>query len=306
MKRVREIVDRLPFDIRAESLAVELLLNNEEELDFTQFMISPVGPGDRRVGKEVKKMYPLHSQFLDEDIYVLEVARHTAADHLPLDLLYDKQNAPEDDVEKAEYLEKRMRAARTFFRPFHQVMAYPAIEIEYWERMASARLPDSVADLWSLGKYEPLLNDIQRQVLLRIIPAAPLIAGNRERTALALSILLDKKVNLEELPPDPIPFSPETIQALGRAELGSNFVIGEQMNDRTRSIRVNLFGVEPREVEQFLPGMPRYRLITELFFHYLIPLEIEWKLQIYTYSDPEDFTLDATSHTSILGYTTNL
>jgi hypothetical protein len=303
---MREIVDRLPFDVKAESLVVELLLNGEEELDFTQFMISPLGPGDRRVGKEVKNMYPLHSQFLDRDIYILETARYNIADHLPIHMIYDKQNAPVDEVEKAEYMDRAIKSARMFFRPFHQVMAYPAVEIEYWERMASRQLPDSVVDLWELREFEDILDDVQYQILLRIIPAAPLIVGDWKLTALALSLLLDKKVDIEELPPEPIAFETGTTPPLGKADLGVNFVVGDTINDRMRSINVKIYGIEPPEIEQHLPGKPQYLLITNLFFYYLISIEIDWKLHIFTHRDPDDFTLSSTSHTSILGYTTNL
>lgn len=306
MKELKRIWQRLPFDIRAESLAAELIENNDVYLDINQLLITPTGPGGRRAGKEVKGISALHSPFVGGEVYYLEVARHSLADELPEAMVYDESVTSDDVAEKAAELDEQLAMARSFFRPFEQVMHFPRIELEFWERRASAQLPEAVFAHLRTQAFDELLSPSEQETLMALLPFMDQVVGQPRLTGQVLSALVDKPVDVAEVPPQTVDLPADASPGLGRLRLGVDSVLGQRLADGTKNFAIQVKEIKPEEVQAFLPGGTTRRAIEEVYLHYLLPLNIDYQIQILATEVGEGFTLAADADTSVLGYTTNL
>lgn len=302
----------LPFDLTVESFVATLInrinelnhINNDSDpaLDQTLFFVEPQGSAQRIISDEIKAREIKNP--LDEkkpSSYYLSINREGIYHTLP-----PKIFAPPDHKENKDYL-----SPLRFFQPFEFAAYQARIAIELWEQKVLKVLPDSLSGFWNLqsGKTESgdlILNAAQERALFYLLPLAHRITGNFKLTEECFSAILQKKVLLKHLAP-PTHLSQETLPNLGAAILGDDFILGDKFTDGIPAVEVQIFEVLPMELDSFLLEEGKnYQILENILFPYFLPLELVRKTVIFTEKDDEDFSLSASGHTSILGYTTNL
>lgn len=286
------------FDIRAETLAANLLAHADEvmeDFDIDQIIIAPKGNQRRRIGRDVEE---IKRKYFDNDsVLMLHINRKGLFDTLPQNLFIRLDETYKHAKEKTKAINHQIAEARKFFLPFEQAIFHSRIRVEQLEQKYTETFPKFIHDIWGLSEFEGCLSDRQRFLLCYIIPEAHRMVGDWQLTGLIFEAILQKPVNLNFVPPVELSRAEEAGIANG-SKLGADIVLGDTFQDDIPALEVIIKGITNRDLPDFMPEGINRRLLEDLLYSYFLPLDLFVITKIEVTEDSKGFTFG----NAILGY----
>jgi hypothetical protein len=273
------------FDIRAEALAAALLARAaeaQEKLDVEQVIVAPQGTARRRSNREVKAVRK--KQYEQDTVLFIEIHRKGLFDTLPEGLFLRLNEEYDSPLIRTRAIAQQIKDARKFFLPFEQALYLPRIEAEGLEQEWTERFPHFIEEIWGLPNFADCLDSRQRFLLCHLLPEAYRITGNWELTGLCFEAVLQKPVDLRFIAPLNHPNPDAGKLGEGRL-LGVDSVLGESFRDDMPALEVSIKGVTALDLPDFMEGGKKLRILRELLYTYLLPLDIAIVTQIIVTED---------------------
>jgi hypothetical protein len=299
----------LAFDISAEALAGALLENNPELAGSGQIMIRPLGHINRASGREVIQVAGSVFNAEGKELVYIDINRESLFDSLPQMLFLGQDDNYEDEVAKAQHLNRQEEMARRFLRPFEQALYQTRIDLEQAERSAIKELAALLLSIYGLSN----LNEDEKcqEQLLALALALPFldrVIADLDLTGDLLATLLHRKVKITpgKMQQFAIPKARQTY--IGEGLLGVNLVLGDSFTDGIRSLQVAIGGIPAQEIEDWLPGGNQRRLLEEHLFPNVLAAGEQVEISIGINDAECCFSLNTCGHEvlNILGYTTKI
>lgn len=290
------------FDIRVETLAAALLAKSgetKEPLDMHQIVVAAQGNARRRSNFEVKTVRKKH--YDQESVLFIEVHRKGLFDTLPEGLFLRLEEEYDSPKERTKAFERQTKEARKFFLPFEQALYLPRIETEQLEQKWTEYFPGFIEKIWDLQAYKDCLDSRQSFLLCYLLPEAYRVAGNWELTKLCFEAVLQKPVDVAFVAPLEHAI-PQTNYASNEFRLGDDAVLGDSFRDDMPALEVKIKEVSLDDLEDFMEGGKKLRILEELLFSYFLPLDVTVVTRIIVTEDAWGFELGL-SH---LGYNVQL
>ena len=300
---------KLPADIRAEFAAAELISAGLIE----QIFFHPSSIFRRNFRKDILETRLASDDTDLQKIHHWELSREGLYDMLPEGVFHQPRRNPykrkQDMVDEYKRQQAEEKAARTFFLPFEQVFYQMRLLLEMKEAEAFAGfVSEAQQKLWSrflnLGGG---LSQTQLMALLQIMPIRRQLLGDWELTASGISLILGEAVDIRLLQAESHSVGVFRIPALGAANLGVDFVLGEQVNDHIPELELIVGPVMREKLELYLPE-GKGRKFLDLLCDYFLPLEVACHIKIVPEAETAAFSLPDDTEQSVarLGYTTVL
>lgn len=223
-------------------------------------------------------------------------------DRLPEGLFHQTRGSSKtstvgDAVAEHRRFKEEERQARRFFGPLEQMLFRYRIYTEQGERQAlynlgRGRAHSSLYAFWNLTTPLP---EPEGSKMIRLMPYANFIKGNRPETAEALSFLLDREVILKQKVVTGNGGAASEI-SMGQTRLGLNAVLGKGSNDLFPKWIFLIKGVGQKELPAYVKGQPMGDLLQK-FADIFIPLEVDVDFEFETIPVSE-----GEAYESILGY----
>ncbi|MEK7256680.1 MAG: hypothetical protein AAB316_18140 [Bacteroidota bacterium] len=290
MKELKTTRTAAIFDIKAETAAAAMLAQ-DEELHVEQIIIAPKGTARRRSSHEIKEIKKRYFEF--EEVWQMEINRKGLVDTLPENLFLRVDEAYPDSVAKAKAFARQMEEARKFFLPFEQATYQPRIETEQLEQQWVEGFPAFIEQIWGLPYFGDCLSARQRFLLCYLLPEAHRITGDWTLTRLCFEAVLRKVVNLNFVAP-PVYEIPGDSQTMDLGDL----VLGESFKDDIPALEISVEDVTLAELDDYLPGGKRRRVLEELLYNYFLPLDTAVITRINVSEDAWGFVFGQ----AVLGY----
>ena len=300
---------KLPADIRAEFAAAELITAGLME----QIFFHPKGIFRRNFRKDILETKVVSDDTDLQKTHHWELSREGLYDMLPEGIFHQPRRnpykRPQDMVDEYKRQQAEEKAARTFFLPFEQVFYKMRLLLEMKEAEAFAGfVSETQQKLWSrflnLGED---LDQNQLMTLLRLMPIRRQMLGDWELTASGISLILGEEVDIRILQAENHEVGAFRIPGLGAANLGVDFVLGDQVNDHVPELELVVGPVNRAKVDHYLPE-GKGRKFLDLLCDYFLPLEVMCYINIVPETETADFSLsaDGVQSAARLGYTTVL
>lgn len=211
----------------------------------------------------------------------LKINRDSIYDRLPEGLFHQPRAhgsataAVQQMVGEYKRFREEEKAARRFFQPLEQEMFRYAVFVEQEEQemlwaLLSGNMSSGFAKFWNLEEDLPAE---ATSALVRLMPWAYRIKGDKELCAKALEMLLDRPVSVV----DRIireHFKDDDTFLLGDNELGTNTVTGSSVEEPALSWVFTIGEMSGQEIAAFVGDKPYARLLQQ-FVDIFIPLEID-------------------------------
>lgn len=330
-KSVRKVIHDLPFDVRGEVMAVELiqnftflLANEETPLTIEDIELHPIGIFSRRYAKDVFGVFldPQNGSFKLR----LDLTREGFYDMLPEAVFHQprekkKEKRLSDMLTTSKRRQRETQMARQFFRPFEDSFYYLKILIELFEREMMSQIGAHLAEQFPFDK-EKLPKE-----LINFIPYLPLIyklRGDIEKASACLSRIFEVPIHIERQSPKELPVPDYLGIPLGEGSLGVNFVLGASFSPELYRFQIQVGPLSLIRLNSFLEGGEQ-KILLEFLLEYFLPLESDIEVVAFVKGDEpqsglskpkgivnkEDalWVLSSSSPElaySILGYTTTL
>jgi hypothetical protein len=241
----------------------------------------------------------------------LQVCREGMYDMLPKALFHPLKNTPtselvEDKIATAQQTIQEEADARRFFLPFEQEFFRKRITVEREEQKLLAGFSNPVHHLLFTRFFGELnfLTLYQQEKLFYLFPLLSEIVGNMDLTSQSLSSLLG----------DPVAIIPSTDEAvtlecagtarLSEVQLGLDWIIGGNITSaELPRITIVIGPVAAANLEKYMPGGNHAKLISCLA-DYLLPMELDYDVEVIPMSTAGLFTLSDLPQTSRLGFST--
>jgi type VI secretion system protein ImpH len=303
-KKNNDWVNKIPFDMRAEILAS--LLMDQHTMKAEQFVMRPTGTLTRRSGRDVVAIAESFSykNHQDEPFFYIDTSREGLYDTLPELLFLDVEEKFDDDIDRAEQLAKQEVAARSFLLPFEQLFAVLRIDTAHKERKAEQQLPLFLRKLWGLEAFKDCLNEKQILTLLYLLPVAHRFIGQYDTIAACFESVLGNTVSITYAEPPQYKIPPNQQAALGEVGLGDGFVLGDTFTDNIPSLTLTIKNVMPEEVDDYLEGGKKNKVLEKLLIPHFFPIEMGFEIEIE--ADKTRCLFETGSAQSIMGYSTFL
>jgi len=290
------------YDVKAETLAAALLHEANgltEDVGMDQVVVAAKGASRRRIASDVAAV---KRKYYDEDVALfIEINRKGLFDTLPQGLFLRLEGEYESPREKTKAIAEQIANARKFFLPFEQALFHPRIEAEQLEQNYTETFPEFIKDIWGLAAFADCLDDRQRFLLCYLLPEAYRIAGNWKLTGLCFEAVLQKPVNLNFIAPQQFE-NPVHDTNASELTLGDDAIIGESFMDDMPALEVEVKGITYADLMEYLPGGKNRKLLEQLLYSYLIPLDVKVITKILVTEDALGFNLGE----AILGYNIQL
>lgn len=300
MINLKDISSNLPFDITAEALA-GLVMDSNEQLLTEQFRIQGTRHLSKVAGREVAEVSLSGFDEKGRELIHLDVNRRSLFDALP-EMLFHSGETFNDDVEQAQFIARERENARGFFIPFEEELYRSRIEVERNEHAFLKELNIKVFPIfdWELEALTPEEQNQLRAFGL-FLPFLNSITGHLEIICVVLKTVLNKTITVKErrAPAWKLPASLQS--RLGQADLGNGFVVGDTFSDGARQLEFSISGVEAAELEDWIPGGKKRKMLEEKFFPCLLAAGENYTINILL-NNPKEMVLGDEGCSNILGY----
>ncbi|UII28991.1 hypothetical protein LVD15_11345 [Fulvivirga maritima] len=292
-------------NLRAEVLVSEALKNSE--LDYSDIDIFNKGTFSRSYRTDVIDVN-FFSLLETPPKIQLNLARNSLYDLLPEGFFHEKiKDDDGNDYKKIrrKYKEEE-KSARSFFAPIENELFVQKVKIEQKERQLIEEFNnldnDFLIRFWGLNAEIPVKYNLR---LLKLLPLAYKIAGKEALTALALEKVINENVTITKNFRKH-QFNNDTPKNEKRNyKLGVDFILGDEEDEVLYPYYdVEIGPVNNDKIHHFLEGGILAK-VTDIFFDFFIPLEVETTLNILNKKDDNEFELND-EHTPMLGLNTRL
>ncbi|MEJ1239302.1 type VI secretion system baseplate subunit TssG [Chryseolinea sp. T2] len=295
-------------DIRIETLIACWLENGLVYKD--DILIKPKGTFERSFGRDVSKVEPVvHSP---GERVTVHVNREGLYDMLPEGLFHQAKRrmgkTTEESVQQTVEYNREEKEARKVFLPLEQEFYHQKVSTEQAELSAclgSLRSDhiNAFIQFWDLPGE--LLTYEQKNFMLALLPQIHRIAGNREKIARCLEILLDENVTIRGTERRISIDGDGLASLLGNTTLGVDAVLFADGYEDDEALEVQIGPIELDELHRYLSGGEKDQLLRRLYsFFFQAEDEVTSTIVLKEYSGR--FLLSEEDYTSRLGFTTVL
>lgn len=279
---IAALLNQLPFDIRAEVVAVDLF---EKGIDPDRIIIRPISIFQRRFRKDLASASVQRNNVGQEELHV-EITRDGVYDMLPEGIFHQPKYKKGERNRTALISDvKRMRdeeaAARQFFQPMENELFRLRAEVERAERKLFLDLEESntnnlLINFWDLRDYRsyPTL-----PFLVRLLPIMYRLTGKLEQINVCYQLLLGVPVSIE------VVNTFESIETnmegwkMSHHALGFETVLGTQVMNDLPSYQIKIGPVPASEIPQFLPSGKMIKYLELLNSCFLMAgYDIAWEI----------------------------
>lgn len=285
VEHLRKIVPNLPFDIRAEVVAADLIARG---MSPDEIILAPQSLFKRRFSRDILAVTTEETKG-GKEYCLLQVSREGIYDALPQALTHTQQSGrhrgiktKKEMTDEVKLRRKEEKAARLFFLPYENEFYHQRIFLEMQEqRILHGYLSDShytqlLDQFWNLPE---ILDMQQKAMLIYMLPILNKIVGNLELMRICYETILQTPVKLQVKYGYELPVADTFILNKESASLGVNTVCGKKC---FLSKPIVIFHVGPLSTSQLTSFMPgnRKRKELEALHDFLLPLETESKVNL--------------------------
>lgn len=237
----------------------------------------------------------------------INLNRNGIYDNLPEGLFHQAKGSSRTSSTKDMITEHRQykdeeKMARHFFKPLQQELFRAGVAQEQEERrllFASlvGDVPSSFFSFWNIDKRLPV---VPATMLIRVLPFARHIKGNKELTAKTLALVLNKPVVVTEIiKQEQHTGAQQNFFECGQnALLGITTITGQTVHEPSLCWQFTISEVSAEEIETYVPEKPMGQLLhrfTELF----IPLITD---VTFNFETKQDQQTQALHNDYVMGY----
>jgi len=278
LEQIRSAIKELISDIRAESVAADLI---ESGIDADDIQVKQEGAFFRPIRRDIINTEVKNYDGFTRTLEFL-LSRNGTYDALPEGLFHQPQEeiatkksvkTLTDDYKRRKQQEKE---ARKFFQPIENEFFRQRVNLELTERQLLNKFRhvfnDFLLDFWKID------NTLIRKYTLRFIQLLPLanqMAGDFDQVCDALSYTLNEEVSYK------LEYQmgkTDKKNILGETKLGSSTIVG----DATEACPFITFMIGPvinGNQQDFLPGGAVLRFC-KTFYGYFIPMHVAAKTEV--------------------------
>jgi hypothetical protein len=308
---IRESVNNLSYDIKAEIVIADLIENGFNQQDY---IIYPDGLFRRRFKKDVS-----HAEVIEfnngKKVLGIHLTRESIYDALPEAIFH---GPPEEnlttghEMAKASKIQKKEeKECRMFFLPFENEIFYQKVQLELSERKILHRFSENLfndifPEFWNLDRSLP--KELVSKLML-FLHYSHKFAGDSELTARALEVILNEKVEVRLLPQAINSDAKAQVETAGFSVLGSSFlgqdlICGDHSDDQFPVMEFIIGPLENTSIEDYLDHGPITRFL-DVFFSYFVPMDFLVSKKIKVAAARKGFVISDKGAT-FLGYNTVL
>ncbi|MCX6223465.1 MAG: hypothetical protein NTV01_01700 [Bacteroidia bacterium] len=311
LSAIKESVNDLAYDIKAEIVIADLLENGLNPQDYLVFSD---GLFRRRFKKDVT-----HSDLIElnngHEILGIHITREGIYDSLPEAIFHgpptEGLNSGHEMAKASKTQKMEEKESRTFFLPFENEIFFQKIQLELSERKILQRFSENLFNdifpgFWNVDRSLP--KELVSKLML-FLHYTHKFVGNLDLTAKALEVILNEPVIahliLNPVNPDVNPFQDyQSPSVLGSSSLGQDMICGNQSEDQFTLMEFDIGPLKNTRIEDYLEN-GRIARFLDVFFSYFIPLDITAIINIKGYAVRQEFVLSEKG-LSFLGFNTIL
>ncbi|WP_428658431.1 type VI secretion system baseplate subunit TssG [Runella sp.] len=311
-EELKIVLDQLPVRrLRVEAIVDELIESGfcrKEEI-----VIYPERSSAYFYERDVADIEEVFNELSGTSWYRVNTPRDGLYDTLPERLFHrptgrNKTDEQWDEIRAEE--EQQEDEARQFFLPFDNAITHQRVRIEQFEKQALAGqdkgfLKEFLAIFWP-ESADLALTDNQEASLFQITTIAHKAAGNLVWMQDCFEQMLGEPVELtyeslfQWLPVE------TSFMPLGEASLGVDTVIATpSLGDQPLCLKVTIGPLDAFKMKEYVPN-GKSREIVDFLASLLIPIELDWRLELLTPRSTEGFQLNPQGQGALLGFTTVL
>lgn len=277
---IRDTVNDLPIDIKAEIIIADLVENGMGQNDY---VVLSDGFFQRRFKKDIS-----HTDIIKlnngQEIIGIHLTREGLYDALPEAIFHNPPDeAPRNGHEMATVSKKQKmeeKECRTFFLPFENEIFNQKVNLELTERKILRRFSENLFNdvfpgFWNLDRSLP--HEMSSKIM-HYLHYAYRISGDISLTARALESILNESVTitLSSMPVNQQNYPANGYQdpsILGSSILGNDLVCGTQSDDQFTCMLFHIGPLNHSKIGDYLHNGPISKVLS-VFYSFFVPLEI--------------------------------
>jgi hypothetical protein len=306
IEKYKRMISRLPFDIKAEVLLVEMI----EEMQTDDIEIAPHSVFARNVHFDIDKVEETEYATTRKKRLRLILNRDGLYDFLPEDLFHQSiHSQPFYDKERMmadiRVQNQREQDARKFFLPYEQEFFRLRMRLEMEERKfmfanSGKVSTDVLSRLWNFPDF---LNEEQKLQLSLLMPVMYRLVGNYELCSFLATEITGDDVTITEGYRIDSGFSDDA--KLGEVALGAGLILGGEYRSMEPNNVWKIKVEDMSTLSQYMPGGKKSGIHTFLS-NLFIPLENDVHVELDVSETSKAFVIGDESVTGMLGYETYL
>lgn len=286
-------------DYRAEVIATGLLAGDAANapVPLARLLFTPLGPNARPYSQDFTTRNFLAATSDDDPYLSFESPREGLYDQLPSFLFHALVPVQGEHADPDLILEQFREAhiaeaqARLFFWPFDTEIYYLRVLRCQYERQQD-HLDDHRVLLEQFAEAWPILgalNPFQAGLFVQLLPFVHQLRGDLPWLSRFLEVFLGVPVSFTTGQRIVHPMLTEPALALGQCQLGLSAMTGNAVSDAYDGIGVNVGGVPPARVAEFLPHGSATALLGQIL-DYFMPASTELVVVVSIGYSPEPAT----------------
>lgn len=311
-EELKAALEQLPVRrLRVEAIVDELITSGfcrKEEI-----VIYPERSSAYFYERDVADIEEVFNELTGTSWYRVNTPRDGLYDTLPERLFHRPAGRSKSDEQWEEIRaeeERQEDEARQFFLPFDNAITHRRVHIEQFEKQALAGqdkgfLKEFLAVFWPESN-DLLLTDEQQSTLFQMTTIAHKAAGNLVWMQDCFEQLLGDSVELSyESIVQSLPVE-TSFMPLGEAALGVDTVMATHaLNDSFLCLKISIGPLNADAMEEYVPN-GKSRKIIDFLCSLLVPIELDWRLELIAEKWVEGFRINSESQGALLGFTTVL
>jgi hypothetical protein len=303
LKKIAAALNIYPTDVRAEVLLAQAMKAGLKQSDF----IAQSNAFFFRT--HVNDLYK--TTINEQNAYALFIAiqlsRPGLYDSLPEGIFFQadaeskKIKSADEMAEEYRINKKKEIEVRKFFAPFENefflhTIKNETVEINLLQGLRSGWLKEYFIDFWKLPQNIPTHAALK---LVMFLPYVHRIAGDIVATAKVLQKIINEKVTIQ-LVYESMTHAENDFNILGKYELGSELICGENFTEQYPVARINIGPLQKSKAYQYIEAGNYYSLL-QTFYNYFIPANAAIKTTILLTTAVERFILNEKEDAPLLG-----
>lgn len=295
-------INQLSFDLKAE----QLLAFFEDNINLNEIVVTLEGQLQRVWSKDVAGA-SVDNLPNGKDVLNVRLNRDGIYDALPEALFHDltESNCSTGADMARESMRIRMeeKESRLFFKPleneiFLQKLQLAHKENQLFEQIFTEKLMGIISDFWKLDEKIPKMYMLR---LVKLLPIAHLITGDKNLTRLSLEYILGEKVELKGFISDDYETIPDSLHhkgKIGDCMLGADTILGEYVNGYLSSFQFIIGPVKNPITSQFIIT-GKMETFLKCFYSYFVPVYLDADAQFVLPYEQSLFKLDSENEMNI-------
>lgn len=305
-------LDQLPVRrLRVEAVVDELVTNGFCQKE--EIVIYPERSSAYFYERDVLEIESVFNQLSNTSWFKINTPRDGLYDTLPERLFHTPAGRATSGDQWQEIRaeeEQQEEEARRFFLPFDNALFHERVRIEQFEKQALSGqdkgfLKEFLLVFWP-ESVALQLTDHQQASLFQMTTIAYQVAGNLAWMQDCFEQLLGNDVallyeNSAHICPIETP-----LMGLGEATLGVDTLIeAPAFAENSRRLKISIGPLNNVQMQTYLPN-GKNRKIVDFLCGLLVPIELDWRLELLTEKTQDGFRLNLINQELLLGFTTVL